>query len=41
MGDRLTAAIPGARQERIAATGHFVSEDNPEDTAAALLRFLD
>ncbi len=41
MGDRLTAAIPGARQERITAAGHFVAEDNPGDTADALLRFLD
>jgi pimeloyl-ACP methyl ester carboxylesterase len=41
MGDRLAAAIPGARRETIAGAGHFVAEDNPEDTAAALLRFRD
>ncbi|MEK8171672.1 alpha/beta hydrolase [Streptomyces sp. M19] len=29
MGDELTAAIPGARQERIADAGHFLTEDNP------------
>lgn len=40
MGDELAAAIPGARQERIAGAGHFLPEDAPEETAEALLRFL-
>ncbi|WP_043262771.1 alpha/beta hydrolase [Streptomyces sp. CT34] len=39
--DRLAAAIPGARRQTISAAGHFLPEDNPQDTADALLRFLD
>ena len=39
-GDRLAAAIPGARQVTIAEAGHFLTEDNPHDVADALLRFL-
>ncbi|MQA09767.1 MAG: alpha/beta fold hydrolase [Pseudonocardiaceae bacterium] len=40
-GDRLAAAIPGARRETVTGAGHFLPEDNPHDTAEALLRFLD
>ncbi|MFD9864838.1 alpha/beta fold hydrolase [Streptomyces alboflavus] len=39
-GERLAAAIPGARTATVPDAGHFVAEDNPADTAAALLRFL-
>lgn len=39
-GDRLAAAIPGARREKVTAAGHFLAEDNPEGTAHALLRFF-
>jgi pimeloyl-ACP methyl ester carboxylesterase len=39
-GDRLAAAIPGARRENVPDAGHFVAEDNPRDTADALLRFF-
>lgn len=39
-GERLAAAIPGARRKTIAGAGHFVTEDNPGDVAAELLRFL-
>ncbi|GAB3553377.1 pimeloyl-ACP methyl ester carboxylesterase [Actinopolyspora lacussalsi] len=39
-GDRLAAAIPGAQRANITAAGHFVAEDNPNDTADALLRFF-
>ncbi|WP_406631290.1 alpha/beta fold hydrolase [Amycolatopsis sp. WGS_07] len=39
-GDRLAAAIPGARRENIARAGHFAPEDNPGDVAEALLRFF-
>ena len=38
--DDLAAAIPGARQERVARAGHFLPEDAPEATAEALLRHL-
>lgn len=38
--DRLAAAIPGARQARVAGAGHFVAEDDPQGTADALLEFL-
>ena len=41
MADRLAAAIPGAHQKTITGAGHFLPEDNPHDTADALLRFLD
>jgi len=40
-GDRLAAAIPGAHQVTVTGAGHFLPEDNPQDTADALLRFLD
>jgi pimeloyl-ACP methyl ester carboxylesterase len=39
-GDRLAAAIPGSRRADIPGAGHFLCEDNPHDTAAALLDFL-
>lgn len=39
-GDRLAAAIPGARQATVPGAGHFLCEDNPQDTADALMRFL-
>lgn len=39
-GDRLAAAIPGAQRKTITGAGHFVAEDNPHDTAQALLRFF-
>lgn len=39
-GDELTAAIPGAQRVTIPDAGHFLTEDNPEDVADALLRFL-
>lgn len=39
-GDRLAAAIPGARREDVPDAGHFVAEDNPRDTADALLRLF-
>ncbi|GAA2455283.1 alpha/beta hydrolase [Actinomadura vinacea] len=38
--DRLAAAIPGAGRTTIADAGHFLPEDNPQDTAAMLLPFL-
>ncbi|GAA1025423.1 MULTISPECIES: alpha/beta fold hydrolase [Amycolatopsis] len=38
--DRLAAAIPGARRENLPGAGHFAPEDNPADTAEALLRFF-
>lgn len=41
VGDRLAAAIPGARRETITGAGHFLPEDNPEDTSEALLQFFD
>jgi pimeloyl-ACP methyl ester carboxylesterase len=40
VGDRLATAIPGAIREAVADAGHFAPEDNPEDIADALLRFL-
>ncbi|MBO2448048.1 alpha/beta hydrolase [Actinomadura barringtoniae] len=39
--DRLAAAIPGARKATISGAGHFLPEDNPHDTAAALRSFLN
>lgn len=39
-GDRLAAAIPGARRETVPAAGHFLPEDQPRATADALLRFF-
>jgi pimeloyl-ACP methyl ester carboxylesterase len=40
VGDRLAAAIPGARRATVPGAGHFVAEDNPQGTAAELLRFF-
>ncbi|HEY3688005.1 MAG TPA: alpha/beta fold hydrolase [Streptosporangiaceae bacterium] len=39
-GDRLAAAIPGARRATIPDAGHFLPEDAPDATAAALAAFL-
>ncbi|MGX1668915.1 alpha/beta fold hydrolase [Streptomyces sp. NPDC055400] len=39
-GTRLAAAIPGATQVTVPGAGHFAAEDNPYDTARALMRFL-
>lgn len=39
-GERLAAAIPGARFVGVPDAGHFVAEDNPRDVSNALLRFL-
>jgi pimeloyl-ACP methyl ester carboxylesterase len=39
-GNRLAEAIPGARHETISGAGHFLPEDDPDDVAASLLRFL-
>ncbi|MET8685595.1 alpha/beta hydrolase [Streptomyces sp. NPDC004732] len=39
-GERLAAAIPGARLATIAAAGHFIAEDQPGATAAALVDFF-
>ncbi|MGW8379459.1 alpha/beta hydrolase [Streptomyces sp. ODS28] len=38
--DRLAAAIPAARRETVPGAGHFLPEDAPRETAAALGRFL-
>lgn len=40
VGDQLAAAIPGARRHDVAGAGHFLTEDNPDDTAVELLRFF-
>lgn len=37
VGDRLAAAIPGARRLDVPAAGHFLPEDAPAEVAAALL----
>lgn len=39
-GDRLAAAVPGARRETVDSAGHFLPEDSPRDTADALLQFF-
>lgn len=39
-GERLAAAIPGARFATIAAAGHFIAEDRPHETAEALVEFF-
>ncbi|HEY8478491.1 MAG TPA: alpha/beta hydrolase [Spirillospora sp.] len=39
-GERLAAAIDGARHALIPDAGHFLPEDNPRDTAEALARHL-
>lgn len=41
VGDRLAAAIPGARRLTIADGGHFLPEDAPRAVADALVEFLD
>ncbi|MEV0086087.1 alpha/beta hydrolase [Saccharopolyspora sp. NPDC050642] len=40
VGDRLAAAIPGARRATVPDAGHFIAEDEPRKTAAALLDFF-
>ncbi|MFE6691210.1 alpha/beta fold hydrolase [Streptomyces sp. NPDC057743] len=39
-GDRLAAAIPGAERRTVPAAGHFLAEDQPEETARALIDFF-
>jgi pimeloyl-ACP methyl ester carboxylesterase len=39
-GERLAAAIPGARLELVAGAGHFVMEDEPAMVAEGLAAFL-
>lgn len=39
-GDRLAAAIPGAERADIPGAGHFLAEDQPEETAKALVEFF-
>ncbi|WP_306336519.1 alpha/beta fold hydrolase [Streptomyces sp. KL118A] len=39
-GERLAAAVPGARFATIAAAGHFIAEDRPHETAEALVEFF-
>ncbi|GAA1775248.1 alpha/beta hydrolase [Streptomonospora arabica] len=39
-GERLAAAIPGARLRTVPDAGHFLPEDAPEDVAAALLEHV-
>ena len=41
VGDRLAASIPGATRKTIAAAGHFLPEDAPEETADAILSFMN
>ncbi|MER7081772.1 Pimeloyl-ACP methyl ester carboxylesterase [Saccharopolyspora kobensis] len=41
VGDRLAAAIPGARRATVAGAGHFIAEDDPQGTAAELIRFFE
>lgn len=40
VGERLAAAVPGARLRTVPGAGHFLPEDAPEATAQALLEFL-
>jgi pimeloyl-ACP methyl ester carboxylesterase len=40
VGDRLAAAIPGAQRATIPGAGHFLTEDQPQDTADALVDFF-
>ncbi|MQA01991.1 MAG: alpha/beta fold hydrolase [Streptosporangiales bacterium] len=40
VGDRLAAAIPGARRQTVPAAGHFLPEDAPDAVADALREFL-
>ncbi|MEW2393509.1 alpha/beta hydrolase [Streptomyces venezuelae] len=39
-GERLAAAIPGARFATVAGAGHFIAEDRPRETAEALVDFF-
>ncbi|GAA1251372.1 alpha/beta hydrolase [Prauserella halophila] len=39
-GDRLAAAIPGARREDLPGAGHFAPEDDPRAVARSLARFF-
>jgi pimeloyl-ACP methyl ester carboxylesterase len=39
-GERLAAAIPGAKFEGVRGAGHFAMEDAPEEVAARLAHFL-
>ncbi|WP_329565328.1 alpha/beta fold hydrolase [Streptomyces sp. NBC_01361] len=39
-GARLAAAIPGAPQVTVPGAGRFAAEDDPDDTAQAVMRFL-
>lgn len=40
VGDRLAAAVPGARRRTVPDAGHFLPEDAPRAVADALLEFL-
>ncbi|RFC78531.1 alpha/beta hydrolase [Streptomyces sp. AcE210] len=40
IGTRIAAAIPGATRATVPGAGHFAAEDNPHDTAQALMRFF-
>ncbi|MDO0934233.1 alpha/beta hydrolase [Streptomyces sp. DG2A-72] len=40
VGDRLAAAIPGAQRATIPGAGHFLTEDQPQDAADALVDFF-
>jgi haloalkane dehalogenase len=40
MGPVLRGAVPGAQSVTIAGAGHFVQEDNGEELAAAIVRFV-
>jgi pimeloyl-ACP methyl ester carboxylesterase len=39
--ERMAASAPACRWVEIAAAGHMVLEDNPDDTNRALLAFVD
>jgi pimeloyl-ACP methyl ester carboxylesterase len=41
IAERLHREIPGSRLVRIPTAGHFIQEDEPEETAAAILDFLE
>ncbi|GAA1206304.1 alpha/beta fold hydrolase [Prauserella alba] len=40
VGDRLAAAVPGARREDVPGAGHFAPEDEPHAVARSLARFF-
>ncbi|MCP2252893.1 Pimeloyl-ACP methyl ester carboxylesterase [Prauserella aidingensis] len=40
VGDRLAAAVPGARREDVPGAGHFAPEDAPHAVARSLTRFF-